>query len=287
MLGTPSVSVEAITTVAGNSTIQNVTNNAQFITNLAGRADVPIFSGADKPLVREQVPAVVHGASGLDGANVTEQVSLDGRAVDELIAHVAAAPGELTLLVFGPQTNIALAIQRAPDVMKQVKEIVMMGGAFTVPGNKNAVAEFNICVDPEAAAIVAAFDVLKRYIPLDVCNDIQVPERSFDSIRSPKIRETLLAMMRPYIENLNSDEIETRGALMYDVLAGFAVLQPSACKVVEARVQVETKGELTYGMTLVDRRLSQRTQKPNARIVTAIDEDEFKRTFFSALDTLA
>lgn len=287
MLGSPDTSVKAVTTVAGNATIQRVTNNAAFVLGLASRSDVPLYSGADKPLVREQVLAVVHGESGLDGADNTIEATLDDQAVDQLIARVQAAPGEVSLLVLGPQTNIALAIKEAPEVMKQVKQIVMMAGAFTVPGNKNAVAEFNVCVDPEAAAIVAAFPVPKTYIPLDVCNQIQLPLSEFDTIKNQRIRTVLTNMMRPYIRNLQTDELETSGALMYDVLAAYALRFPDRCRMREARVQIETKGELTYGMTLVDERLSQRDAEPNARIVTMIDEADFRTEFFAALETLA
>ena len=285
LLASPEISVEAVTTVAGNSSIQNVTNNAAFITALAGRADVPIFSGADRPLKREPVFAVVHGKSGMEGVNVPHNVVLDGRAVDEIIAHIAGAPDEITLLVLGPQTNIARAIKRAPETMRRVKKIVMMGGAFAVPGNKNAVAEFNIGVDPEAAAIVASFPVDKVYVPLDVCNQVQIPLDCFEAIASPSIRDTLVAMMRPYIVKLNREELPTDGALMYDVLAAYSLLESAKCTYQSANVQIETKGELTYGMTLIDGRMSRQNDQPNARIMTSLDKTDFTETFFTAMNT--
>lgn len=285
MMASPDAAIEAITTVAGNSTIQNVTNNAYFVRRLAGREDIPIYSGASRPLVREPVLAVVHGESGLDGAVVNHEAELDGRAVEKIIEIVGDSPGEVSLLVLGPQTNIARAIKKAPEVMRRVKQLVIMGGAFTVSGNKNAVAEFNICVDPEAAAIVAAFEVPKVYIPLDVCNAIQVPLSKFEAITPATIRGVLVAMMKPYIHNLNFDELETKGALMYDVLAAYVLLFPDRCQTEKAHVQVETKGELTYGMTLVDRRLSQRGATPNAEIVTSIPQEDFETVFFDTLNS--
>lgn len=284
MLASPSIDVLAVTTVAGNSTIQNVTNNARFILDLANSSDVPLFSGADAPLVREQVLAVVHGESGLDGAGVSRQVKLDGQAVDKIINIIRDNPNEVSLLILGPQTNIANAIQREPEVMQLAREFVIMGGAFDVPGNKNRVAEFNICVDPEAAAIVAEFPVPKAYVPLDVCNNIQVPIQEFERINNKAVRRELLSSLVPYVDNIRRDELSTRGVLMYDALAAYYLLKPEACKTSDEALVVETKGEYTFGMTLIDRRPFSEKSSPNAKVVTSIDEKQFIDDYFAVLN---
>ncbi len=285
MCAAPNIEVCAVTTVAGNSTIQNVTNNAKHILNLAGQPGIPLYSGADKPLVRQQVLANVHGASGLDGATITQQVPLDGQAVDEILRLVGENPGEITLLILGPQTNIAQAIQRDAKIMQQVKELVIMGGAFDVPGNKNRVAEFNICVDPDAAAIVAELPVKKTYIPLDVCNEIQVPIEEFARIKNDAVRTELQSALAPYIKNIQRSELSTRGALMYDALAAYFVMRPEVCEVSGAAVVVETKGEFTYGMTLIDKRPFSQKEPDNALIVTAIPEQQFIDDYFATLNS--
>ena len=284
MCAAPNIEICAITTVAGNSTIQNVTNNAKHILNLAGQPDIPLFSGAEKPMIRAQVVANVHGESGLDGAAVTERVRLDGKAVDEMLRIVRENPGEITLLILGPQTNIATAILRDPDTMRQVYELVIMGGAFAVPGNKNRVAEFNICVDPEAAAIVADFPVKKTYIPLDVCNEIQVPIEEFGRIQNAAIRRELQSALAPYVANIQRSELATRGALMYDALAAYFVIKPEACDVRSEAIVIETKGEFTYGMTLIDKRPLSKKEPDNARIVTSISEQQFIDDYFTILN---
>ncbi|HMQ97017.1 MAG TPA: nucleoside hydrolase [Candidatus Nanoperiomorbaceae bacterium] len=284
MCAAPNIEISAVTTVAGNSTIQNVTNNAKHILTLAGQPTIPLFSGADKPLLREQVLANVHGASGLDGATITEQVPLDGQAIDKILRIVDENPGEITLLILGPQTNIAQAIQRDAKTMQQIKELVIMGGAFDVPGNKNRVAEFNICVDPDAAAIVAEFPVKKTYIPLDVCNDIQVPIEEFARIKNDAVRSELQSALAPYIQNIQRSELSTRGALMYDALAAYFVMKPKACEIRDEAIVVETKGEFTYGMTLIDRRPFSKKEPVNAQIVTFIPEQQFIDDYFETLN---
>ena len=282
MLAAPNIDALAVTTVAGNADIQNVTNNARFILQLASD-DTSLYSGASRPLKRKLTVANVHGASGLDGVNVSEQVELDGRAVDKILEIVRSNPGEISLLILGPETNIAQAILREPDTMKRAKQFVIMGGAFDVPGNKNMVAEFNIAVDPEAAAIVADFPVPKTYIPLDICNKIQVPIEGFERIDNTKIRKTVVSALRPYIRNINNGELKTNGALMYDVLAAYYLLFPEKCETGRDNVKVETRGKYTYGMTLIDKRPIKERVNPQdsyTQLVTSIDSAVFVDDFF-------
>ena len=284
MLAVPKVDVLAITTVAGNSTIQNVTNNARYTLDLAGESDVPLFSGAEKPLLRDQILADVHGESGLDGASIEKQEQLSGLAVQKILEIVRDNPHETSLLILGPQTNIAQAIQQDPDTMRLAKEFVIMGGAFNVPGNKNRVAEFNVCVDPEAAAAVAEFPIPKTYVPLDVCNEIQIPLEAFEKIENEAIRSKLLSALEPYVSNIQKSEFSTRGALMYDVLAAYHMINPEVCETEDVALVVETKGEYTSGMTLVDRRSFSKKEPSNATIVTHIPEQQFIDDYLAILN---
>lgn len=274
----------AVTTVAGNSTIENTTRNAQYVLNLLGRADVPLYSGAPKPLRRPLVQAVVHGTSGLDGIDPSNEYALTNNAPEKIVELVRQFPGEITLLALGPLTNIARAIQLNREAMRLVREIVIMGGAFTVPGNKNRVAEFNMYVDPEAAAMVVDLPVLKTFVPLDACNEIQLQMSDFCQITNKPIRDVLIKMNAPYIKNLQAD-MNACGALMYDVLAAYFACNPSKCKLEQANVQIEAKGKFTRGMTIIDQRPVPDNLTPNAQIVTFIPSKEFKEDFIETLSS--
>ena len=161
--GDPRIELLAVTTVAGNQTLEKVTRNALAVATIAG-IDLPIAAGADRPLVRPQIVAPeIHGESGLDGPVLPEpSVALDPRhAVDLLVETVMAhEPGTVTLVPPCPLTNIALAMRLRPEIVDRVARVVLMGGAYT-RGNKTPAAEFNIAADPEAAQAVfeAPWDV--------------------------------------------------------------------------------------------------------------------------------
>ncbi|MHB1235750.1 MAG: nucleoside hydrolase, partial [Microbacteriaceae bacterium] len=169
--GNPSIELVAVTTVHGNQTIDKVTRNALAVARIAGITGVPFAAGAHRPLVRmAQVAADIHGESGLDGPELPEPtLGLDGRhAVDLIIDTVmSSAPGTITLVPTGPLTNIALAVRKQPEIVKRVKEIVLMGGGYHL-GNRTAVGEFNILVDPEAAHIVFNEDWKLTMVGLDL-----------------------------------------------------------------------------------------------------------------------
>lgn len=271
----------ALTTVCGNSTIENTTRNARFILKILGREDIPIYSGAEKPLVRDLIQAVVHGKSGLEGIDPTNPALLTGNAAAKIISLVKNNPEEVTLVTLGPLTNIALAIKKNPKVMSQVKEIIMMGGAINVPGNKNRVAEFNIFVDPDAARNVFDFPVKKTLVPLDACNHVQLDLNDFNQVKNIELRNVLLKMVKPYINNLELDT-GVKAALMYDPLTVFYLLDNSSI-VYDENVQVETKGEITRGMTVVDKRQIKDIAKPNVTIVNSFSQTRFRRTFIDIL----
>jgi len=271
----------AITTTMGNSSIENTTRNARYILNLLEREDIPVYSGCDKPLKRELIRAVVHGESGLDGIDPTNDASLTGDAVERIVELIEKNSGEITLVTLGPLTNIALAIEKSPEIMKKVKEIVMMGGAIRVPGNKNRVAEFNIFVDPEAADIVFRFPVAKTIVPLDACNNVQMFIEDFEKITNTKLRKPILAMMAPFIKNINADE-GVNAALVYDALTVYFLLNPSVCKVSQYDVLVETNGDLTRGMTVADLRTKPES-KNILNVVESIDKETFVEDFIKIL----
>lgn len=274
----------AVTTVCGNSTLENTTRNTQFILDFLGRKDIPVYSGAEKPLTRELVQAVVHGKSGLDGIDPTNEAVLIGDAVDQMLRLVKSNPNEVTVVTLGPLTNIALAIQKDPETMMLVKEIVSMGGAINVAGNKNRVAEFNIFVDPEAADITMRFPVKKALVPLDACNHVLMQLQDVTRIKDGSIRRLLNKMLRPYIANLEKDT-GLRGALMYDPLTIFYLLRPSSCQIEMQSVLIETTGDITRGMTVIDKRKVNNGMIANTTVVMNIESQDFIDCFVETLST--
>jgi len=154
--GNPEIELCAITTVAGNQTLEKTTLNARRVCSVANITGVPVAAGCDRPLLRPLVTAPeTHGESGLDGPRFADPATplADVHAVDLIIDLVMSSPGEITLVPIAPLTNIALALRKQPRLATAVREVVLMGGAQT-RGNSTPAAEFNIFVDPEAAAIV-------------------------------------------------------------------------------------------------------------------------------------
>ncbi len=281
MLGIMSqkLEIKAITTVCGNSTIQNTTRNAQWALDLLQCKKIPIYSGSAKPLKRPLIQAIVHGKSGLAGITARQKPILNGLAVKKIIELTQR--GNLTIIALGPLTNIAKAILKNPRAMKKIKEIIIMGGAIRVPGNKNRVAEFNFFVDPEAADIVLKFPVKKTIIPLDACNDIQLKMSDFKKIQNKRIRNALLKIIKPYIQNICSDE-GVRAALMYDVLTVYYLLNPKKCTTKKYNIQIEKNGILTRGMSVAELRKTKK-EKPNTVVVEYIPKKDFVQKFIHTL----
>lgn len=274
--------IQAITTVCGNSTIENTTRNARYILGILNAENIPVYSGAAKPLKRELIQAVVHGKSGLEGIDPKNSAMLTHNAVKKIISIVKDNPHEITLVTLGPLTNIATAILKNPTVMKKVKEIVSMGGAIRVPGNKNRVAEFNIYVDPEAAKIVMDFPVKKTLIPLDACNNVQMSFESFKLIKNKKLSDPILKMIEPYIKNIQLDT-GIPAALMYDPLTIFYLVSPTSGFVRRYNLQIEINGRYTRGMTVADLRNVKEEIESNCSVVEKISEKAFTKSFLSIL----
>ena len=271
--------IRAVTTVAGNSVIQNTTNNARFILDLL-ESDIPLYSGSEKPLSKKLILANVHGESGLDGATITKKEPLNGMATEKIIEIVKQNPHKVSIVVIGPQTNIAKVFQQESTLPGLIKELIIMGGAIEVPGNKSRVAEFNIFVDPVAAKIVFEAPVRKVLVPLDICNEIPLFLSDFEKITG-SLRGPILSMMRKYIEGIAKFEYQ-QGALVYDALAAYYLIRPEAYILEDADILVETKGEYTDGMTVTEKRVY-KEKNINIHLVKKVDRDMFVSDFLNFL----
>lgn len=279
--GNPGVDLVAITTVAGNQTLANVTWNARSVATLGGITGVPIAAGCDRPLVREQIVADIHGRTGLDGTTLPEPtVPLDPRhGVDLIIETVMAAePGEITLVPTGPLTNVAVAMRREPRIVGRVREVVLMGGSYT-RGNVTPAAEFNIAADPEAAAIVFAADWPVTMVGLDLTHQ---------ALATPDVLDRIAALGTPLGRALHELLVFFRDAYLadqgmpappvHDPCAVARVIEPDIMTVRPAFVVVETQGRWTSGMTVTDF-----TQPPNTQVATELDVPRFWDLVLDAL----
>lgn len=272
--------IRAVTTVAGNSSIETVTNNARYILDITG-CKAPLYSGASKPLTRELAQAVIIGEGGIDGAPISTQEPLTGKAIEKIVSIVRENPKEVSIVVIGPQTNIAQAFLKDPELPSLIKQLVIMGGAILAPGNKNRVAEFNIFIDPEAAKIVFEADVKKILIPLDICNNIILQITDFEQLAGSQLSEPILKMMDKYINHFMAGEKVT-GALMYDPLAAYYLINPNAYSLELMDIKIETVSELTRGMTVAERR-TWADKRPNVYVATSADKAAFTKDFIKIL----
>lgn len=252
--GSPRAELLGITTVGGNQTLERVTRNACAIATVAG-LDVPVVAGCEQPLLRRlQTAPEYHGESGLEGAPpVTATVQpTAGHAADFIVSSVLAAPGEVTLVATGPLTNLAVALSKAPQIASAVRRVVLMGGSCS-RGNVTPAAEFNIAVDPEAAAIVfnAGWDV--TMVGLDVTH--QALYTPAVDARVAAIETEAARWIRPVLDAFRVNY--ARAANMpsppvHDPCALVEAVEPGIVELRDAEINVETTGTYTSGMTVVD-----------------------------------
>ena len=246
-----------VTTVAGNVPLALTQRNARMMCDLAGREDLPVFAGCDRPLVREPITAeYIHGNTGIDGVDVFEPRTplQDEHAVDFLVATLRAAERQtVTLVPTGPMTNIAAAIEREPTCLGGIREIVSMGGAMREGGNRSPSAEFNVLVDPHAAEIVYNSGVPVTAMGLDVTHQV-LSTRA----RVARIRELgnavadATAGMLSFFHRYDTKKYGSEGAPLHDPCTVAWLLRPDLFATKRCNVSVETESELTLGHTAVD-----------------------------------
>lgn len=271
--------VLGITCVAGNVPLALTAKNARIVCELAGRPDVAVFAGCDRPLGRDLVTAEhVHGKTGLNGPDLpAPQMPLQRQhAVDFIIDTLRAEPkGTVTLCPLGPLTNIATAFQKAPEIVDRVQEIVLMGGAYFEVGNITPAAEFNIYVDPQAADIVFKSGVSIVVMPLDVTHKALVTaprNNAFRALGTPV--GIAVAQMTEFFERFDKQKYGTAGAPLHDPCVTAYLLAPHLFTGRHINVEIETNSELTMGMTVAD--WWGVTDRPkNALFVGDIDADGF------------
>lgn len=278
-LASDELDVLGITAVAGNVPLALTETNVRKICELAGRPETKVFAGSSRPLVRPLVTAEhVHGKTGLDGPDLPDPVMelQPQHGVDFIVETLrAGASGEVTLCTLGPLTNIALALVRAPDIAPKIREIVMMGGGFFEGGNTTPAAEFNIYVDPHAAATVFASGVPIVMIPLDCTHKALTTRDRIAAMRAHGTPVTIAAAeLIDFFERFDEDKYGTDGGPLHDPCVIAWLLKPELFSGRDCNVEIETGSELTMGMTVVDW-WGVTGRARNAHVIRDVDADGF------------
>ncbi|MGB3875156.1 MAG: nucleoside hydrolase [Shinella zoogloeoides] len=278
-LGSPELEILGITTVAGNVPLSRTSTNARIILEFCSRPDVRVFAGADRPIARPLVTAEhVHGKTGLDGPELHEpKMPLEAQhAVDFIVETLKREPaGTVTLCTLGPLTNIALALEKAPEIAGRVRELVMMGGGFFEGGNITPAAEFNVYVDPEAAAAVFKSGIPIVMMPLDVTHKVLTLKSRVEKLRAIGNRPALaLVQMLEFFERFDIEKYGSDGGPLHDPTVIAYLLKPELFGGRDCNVEVETASPLTAGMTVVDW-WQVTDRRHNARVMKDVNADGF------------
>ena len=290
-LCSPGVALEAITVAAGNVHLPLAVRNALITTEMAGRTDVPVYGGAERPLLRELKTAYyVHGDDGMgnSGFAAPRANARTEHAVDVIVELAGRYSGEIEIIAQAPLTNIALALAKDPELPSKVARLWIMGGANNALGNITPAAEFNFYVDPEAAHLVLSAGFNATLIPWDVClgDGVLLREELAPILESDadlcrfylSVNRAVWDFMLTHGEGGGIDGISHPDALTIAMAIDERVLTSSA----RYFVDVECAGKLTAGYSLVDRN-GVLGKEPNCDVVLRADKARFKDMLFSVL----
>jgi purine nucleosidase len=276
-IASPEIELVAITTVAGNVDVEKTTANTLSVLDWLGAGDVSVHRGASRPLVRPHRDAIYfHDEGGLGGARLptsTRSIGPD-RGPAALIRLARQRPGELTLVALGPLTNLAIALNVEPRLPELLKSVVIMGGAYSVPGNTTPTAEFNILVDPEAAnqVFAASFPTLTA-VGLDVTEQVALTRDDWNAVNTgsslPRTATLLREVGGSAFSKLGRDQFA-----LHDPLSVAVAIDPSLIVVRELAIAVDTV-EPELGRTRI-------TGPGAVRVAASVDSmralEEFRRT---------
>ena len=273
-----------VTTVGGNVGLDRTTRNALQVLDLIGRPDVAVHAGAPHPLVNELREATnIHGQSGLAGAELPppsrqptseDAVGFLVETIHREHAQNANAGRGLWLIVTGPMTNVALAFERDGGLATKVAGVSFMGGSTHV-GNWSATAEFNIWADPEAADIVVRSGAPLVMAGLNISHQFQATPERIAALREAGGTTALLFadLLDEFSDRYRARQFDVVGAPMHDPLAVLALTHPELFVVYQARLDIETAGTQTRGMTVVDQRSFREMPTPNCRVLQSVDAE--------------
>lgn len=282
----PGLDLLAVTTVAGNVTLENTTRNALRVLDMVERPDIPVAAGRDRPRVRElSTAAIMHGESGLAGPLPVEpsRAALDAPAIEVIEQVLLDADEPVTLVATGPLTNMADVVERLPHLHDRIRELVIMGGAIDL-GNWTPAAEFNIWVDPHAADIVfraarapgapGPGSIPLTMIGLEVTHEAWLTNEHADALRHTGRAGQFVAELLDHFVRFHQDRFGWEGAPVHDAVTIAHLIDLTLVTTVAANVQIETESPLCVGRTVVDR-WAVTGLEPNASVGMHIDRNRF------------
>ena len=289
-LASPELSLEGLSVIHGNCSLDQGTTNALSILELANASHIPVAKGCELPLVQPSLLAPeTHGDTGLGYAKLPNPQSkpISQHGIDFLIETILAAPGEITLVAIAPLTNVALAIRKEPRIVEALKEIIIMGGAIRHEGNTTALAEFNTYVDPHAAQIVYQAGIPTTLVPLDVtyqCILTPGDVKRLQKIDSP-ITKFVADATRFYME-FHDEYQKIDGCVINDPLALALTFAPELCTYQELPVEVDLSGGISMGKTVADF-YNYGKKPPNIKVALGVRARDFIDLFVERIEKLA
>ncbi len=281
-LRSPECQLHAILTVSGNVPLSRTTANTLIVLDALGAPPIPVVAGAEAPLAGPGITAdEVHGGDGLGG--VAGCFATSGRPVlndasNFLLDAIRRHPTEFTLVATGPLTNVALAVKKDIRAMRQVQQLIVMGGAVRAPGNVGPVSEFNFAADPEAAAVVLDGGLPLTLVPLDVTQRVMLTRQRLTATQPAGRFHAFVERITAATMDFHRARGDEEGIFLHDPLAVGVMLDPSLVRRESMALSVETRGELTTGMVVADLRRGSPAQS-TADVCVDVDAERFLRLF--------
>jgi purine nucleosidase len=289
-LASPELSVEGLSIVHGNCSLEQGATNALSVLELANAADIPVARGCELPLIQPSLLAPeTHGDTGLGYAKLPapQTKPIAQHAIDFLIEKILQSPGELILVAVGPLTNVALAIRQEPRIVEALKEIIIMGGALRHEGNTTALAEFNTYVDPHAVHIVYHAGIPTTLVPLDVTYQcILTPGDVNLLLRTDSPITKFVADATRFYMEFHDEFQKIEGCVINDPLALALTFAPELCTYQELPVDIDLSGGISMGKTIAD--FYNYGKKPaNMKVALGVLARDFIDLFVERIEGLA
>lgn len=286
-LRSPELALEGVTTVFGNSSVDNCTRNALAVLEIGGRPDVPVARGSDRPLLRPYRGRgyAVHGENGLGNVEMPPPKARpqDMPAAKFIVQRVMAAPGQIGLIAVGPLTNLALALCLEPRVAQATCQVIVMGGAATVGGNATAAAESNIYNDPESASIVFSAGWPLTMVGLDVTTQVTMDESylaRLEAAHTP-LTDFIVAIAHFYSQRCYR-RYGIKGIFAHDPSAVACAVDPTLFETQRLHVVVDTTDGPGSGRTVADLR-PHPAHEPNVNVCLDVDESRLLQLYFDRI----